>query len=141
MIIYNALKVKIPKFPRRAFSNCIKSVAEKFKKRVGDISYIFCDDDKILEINKEYLSHDYYTDVITFDYSTKDIISGDIFISIDTIKTNKEKYKVPFDQELYRVMIHGILHLCGMQDKTNTEKTIMKEAENQALIKIYKLFS
>ena len=134
MIIYNALDIKIPKFPRRNVSNWIKSVAGQFNKRLGDVSFIFCSDEKILEINKNYLSHDYYTDVITFDYSTKEKISGDIFISIETVMSNAKTYHIPFEQELYRVMIHGILHLCGLNDKTHKEKATMRKIENQALL-------
>jgi len=138
----------MPKFPKRVVSNWIKSVADIYKKRVGDISYIFCSDDEILELNQKYLSHNYYTDIITFDYTNDDIIAGDIFISLDTVSTNAMKYyknfeqhglhkslqlKINFKQELYRVMIHGILHLCGIKDKTKKEKTKMRERETQAL--------
>ena len=133
MIIYNALDIKIPKFPRRAVSKWITNVAGNFNKGVGDVSYIFCSDEKILEINKDYLSHDYYTDVLTFDYSTKEKISGDIFIGIETVKSNAEKFKVTFERELFRVMIHGVLHLCGMNDTTKIEKEAMRKNENQAL--------
>ena len=133
MIIYTRLDVKIPGFPRRTISKWIKSVAEQYKKRVGEVSFIFCSDEKILEMNEEYLSHNYYTDIITFDYSKKEKISGDIFISLETINSNADKYKVGFENELYRVMIHGILHLFGIKDKTKKEKAIMRENENQAL--------
>ena len=133
MILYTCLEVKIPVFPRRTISKWIKSVAEHYKRRVGEVSFIFCSESKILEINKVYLSHDYFTDIITFDYSSKETISGDIFISPDTIKSNADKYKVNFMNELYRVMIHGILHLCEMRDKTKKEKAIMREIENKAL--------
>ena len=133
MITYNTEEIKLPVFPRRKISLWIKIVAEKYSKRVGDISYIFCSDKKILEINNEYLKHDYYTDIITFDYSENDLISGDIFISVDTVRTNAEKFGQSFINELYRVIIHGILHLCGVDDKADGARTIMEENEDDAL--------
>ena len=133
MIIYEGLDVKIPKIPRRKISNWTKAIAAKFQKRVGDIAYIFCSDDKILALNKDYLCHNFYTDIITFDYSFKETISGDIFISIETVKTNAEKYNNNFNNELFRVMIHGVLHLCGLKDKTKKEKIAMRASENNAL--------
>ena len=136
MILYNALDIKVPNFKRRLVSNWIKEIAILYKKRVGDVAYIFCTDEKILAVNNEYLSHNYYTDVITFDYSEADILSGDIFISLDTVKSNAEKFNVPFIRELYRVMIHAILHLCGINDRTEEERQIMIENENKALEQI-----
>ena len=100
---------------------------------MGEIAYLFCDDEKILEINRTYLQHDFYTDIITFDYSEEDTISGDIFISIDTVRSNSQKYQTEFMEELHRVIIHGILHLCGVNDKSEEEETEMREAENSAL--------
>ncbi len=102
-------------------------------KKKGDISFIFCSDEYLLKMNNEYLSHDYYTDVITFDYTEEDIISGDIFISTDRVKENASKYKIDFENELQRVMIHGVLHLTGYKDKTEAEKKQMTEKENQYL--------
>jgi rRNA maturation RNase YbeY len=133
MITYHAYEVKIPLLPRRKISAWIKQVAEKYHKRVGEVAYIFCSDKKIFELNTEYLFHDYFTDVITFDYSTNELISGDIFISTETVRSNAEKYKVKFDEELYRVIIHGVLHLCGVKDKTKEEKKEMRIHENEAL--------
>jgi len=133
MIIFNTENVKLQNFPKRKISQWIKVVAEKFDKRVGEISYIFCSDSKILEVNIEYLKHDYYTDIITFDYSDNDIISGDIFISVDTVRSNAEKYEEKYDKELYRVIIHGILHLCGIDDKAPGARDIMEKHENDAL--------
>ena len=133
MILYNAYDVKMPVIPKRKISNWIKQVAAKHQKRVGDITCIFCSDKKILEVNNEYLSHDYFTDIITFDYSEAARISGDMFISIDTVRTNAEKYKVDYRQELYRVIIHGILHLCGIDDKASGARAIMERYENEAL--------
>ena len=103
-------------------------------KKCGDISYIFCSDEKILEINREYLDHDYYTDIITFDYTEKNRISGDIFISIDTVKSNADEFKVSYEEELHRIIIHGILHLCGINDKGPGEREIMTQKENEALV-------
>jgi len=104
---------------------------------VGDICYIFSNDEYILEINRKYLKHDYYTDIITFDYSSKPIISGDIFISIDRVKENSEHYNVSFDYELLRILIHGILHLLGYKDKTDDEKMLMTSKEEECL-KLFK---
>jgi len=133
MIRYNSNEAKIPAFPRRKISNWIKSVAFSLNRKVGEVSYIFCSDQKILEVNQDFLSHDFYTDVITFDYSSDNIITGDIFISIDTVQSNAIQYKTTFINELYRVIIHGILHLCGMRDKTVKEKELMRKQENVAL--------
>ena len=108
-------------------------MAEKYGKNPDEIAYIFCDDEEILRVNKEYLQHDYYTDIITFDYSENDKISGDLFISLDTVRTNAEKFGTAYDEELRRVIIHGILHLCGINDKGPGEREIMENAENEAL--------
>ncbi len=100
------------------------------KVTAGDISIVFCSDTYLLEINKKFLSHDYLTDVITFDYSTEKQISGDIFISIDAVRANSKIYKQDFKKELYRVMIHGILHLLGYKDKTKMQKQVMRDKED-----------
>jgi conserved hypothetical protein TIGR00043 len=132
-ITFQAENVALPNIKKRATSNWIKVVAEAYGKKAGDVSYIFCDDAKILEINQTYLHHDFYTDIITFDYSEGDRISGDIFISIDTVRSNAEKYGTNFDDELHRVIIHGILHLCGLKDKSEADSKKMREAEDKAL--------
>ncbi len=137
-ISYQTDGVKMPAIRKRETSAWIKAVAKTYNKKVGDIAYIFCSDEKILEVNREYLQHDYYTDIITFDYDEEDIISGDLFISLDTIKTNAEQFDQPYDRELHRVIIHGILHLCGINDKGPGERQIMEEAENKALALIEK---
>lgn len=126
-------KIKIPKIKKRNVSAWIKKVAELHGKKVGDLSYLFCSDDHILEVNKEYLQHDYYTDIITFDYTEDDIISGDMVISVDTISTNAEKFETSFESEFFRVVIHGVLHLCGINDKGPGEREIMEQHENDAL--------
>lgn len=133
MITYNAENVKFPKIKRRETTAWIKKVAASYGRKVGEIGYLFCDDEKILEVNREYLQHDYYTDIITFDYDEDDIISGDLVISLDTVKSNAELFHKNYDEELHRVIIHGILHLCGINDKGPGEREIMEAAENKAL--------
>jgi len=132
-ITYQAEGLELPKIKQRETSIWIKEVAHLNNKNVDEIAYIFCSDEKILEINNQYLQHDYYTDIITFDYSEGDSISGDLFISLDTVKSNSEKFDTPYNEELYRVIIHGILHLCGYNDKTPEEEKHMREKENEAL--------
>ncbi len=126
-------KIKMPKIKKRNVSAWIKKVAELHGKKVGDLSYLFCSDDHILEVNKEFLQHDYYTDIITFDYTEDDVISGDMVISVDTIETNAEKFATSFESEFFRVVIHGVLHLCGINDKGPGEREIMEQHENEAL--------
>lgn len=124
----------MPPIKRREVSEWIKQVAASHGKKVGDIAYIFCSDERILEVNRQYLQHDYYTDIITFDYTEGNRISGDLFISLDTIQTNAEQFaNNDYHRELHRVIIHGILHLCGINDKGPGEREIMEQAENQAL--------
>ena len=133
MISYNTVNVKMPAIRRRDTSAWVKAVAASYGKKVGEIAYIFVDDEEILRVNREYLQHDYYTDIITFDYTEGDTISGDLFISLDTVRTNAEQFDKPYDEELHRVIIHGILHLCGINDKGPGEREIMEAAENKAL--------
>lgn len=133
MITYNVEGVKMPKIKKRENTAWVKAVAASYGKKVGEIAYIFVNDDKILEVNRQYLKHDYYTDIITFDYSEGDVISGDLFISLDTVRTNAEQVGATYEQELHRVIIHGILHLCGINDKGPGEREIMEAAENKAL--------
>ena len=108
-------------------------MAKSHDRIVGPLTYIFCDDDKIIEVNRQFLQHDYYTDIITFDYSRGKRISGDMFISLDTVATNAELVNATYDAELHRVIIHGVLHLCGIDDKGEGEREIMEGFENQAL--------
>lgn len=112
----------------------IKQVVENAGFRLGSVSYIFCSDEKILEVNKQYLNHDFYTDIITFDYVEKDIINGDIFISTDRVRENAKNFNVAFEEELHRVIIHGILHLLGQQDHSPKEEKQMRKKENEALL-------
>jgi probable rRNA maturation factor len=132
-ITYQAEGVKLPAIKRRIVSSWIRSVANLHQKKVGDVAYVFCTDDRILEINKEYLQHDYYTDIITFDYVEGGVISGDIFISLDTVKSNSEQFGTPYLEEIHRIIIHGILHLCGINDKGPGEREAMTQHENEAL--------
>ena len=133
MISYNVDGVKMPKIKKRDTSAWIKAVAASYGRKIGELGYMFVDDNKILEVNKEYLGHDYFTDIITFDYDEDDVINGDIVISLDTVRSNSEQQNTAYDDELHRVIIHGILHLCGINDKGPGEREIMEEAENKAL--------
>ena len=133
MITYNAEGVKMPKIKKRETTAWIKAVAAQHGRKVGEIGYMFVDDEKILEVNREYLGHDYYTDVITFDYDEDNVVSGDIVISLDTVRSNAELFGKSYDEEFYRVLIHGILHLCGINDKGPGEREVMEAAENKAL--------
>ena len=136
MITYNTDGVKMPNIKKRETNAWIKAVAATYGKKVGEIGYLFVNDEKILEVSREYLGHDYYTDIITFDYDEGDIINGDLVISLDTIRTNAELFGKEYDEELHRVIIHGILHLCGLNDKGPGEREIMEAAENKALAMI-----
>ena len=133
MITYNSENVTFPAIRRRDTTAWIRQVAQTYGKRIGEVGYLFCNDEKILAVNREYLSHDYYTDIITFDYSEGDIINGDIVISLDTVRSNAEQLGKSYDEELHRVIIHGILHLCGQNDKGPGERELMEAAEDRAL--------
>lgn len=133
-ISYLTEGVKMPAIGKKETTEWIKSVAESYGKKVGEIAYIFCSDEKILEVNREYLQHDYYTDIITFDYTEGNKIGGDLFISLDTVATNATQFNTTYEEELYRVIIHGILHLCGIDDKGPGEREQMEAEENKALL-------
>lgn len=133
MISYNTENVSMPKIKKRETTAWIRRVASTYGKRVGEVGYLFCDDEHILSVNREFLQHDYYTDIITFDYCEGDVLNGDLVISLDTVRTNAELFKKDYDEELHRVIIHGILHLCGINDKGPGEREIMEAAENKAL--------
>ena len=133
MITYQTEGIRMPDIKKRPTTAWIRAVAATYGRRVGDVNYIFCNDERILEVNREYLQHDYYTDIITFDYTEDDVISGDLFISLDTVRTNSEQFATEYDEELHRTIIHGILHLCGINDKGPGEREMMEEAENRAL--------
>lgn len=133
MITYNTDGVRMPDIKKRKITAWIKAVAASYGRKTGEIGYMFVDDEKILEVNNEYLGHNYYTDIITFDYDEGDVINGDVVISLDTVRTNAELFGRNYDEELHRVIIHGILHLCGINDKGPGEREIMEAAENRAL--------
>lgn len=133
MIEVLSQNVEKPAFDREKVERWIVEVARRHGRRVGAITYIFCDDARILEVNKEFLNHDYFTDIITFDDTTGRLIRGDIFISLDTVASNAETVGTTYDDELMRVVIHGILHLCGINDKGPGEREIMEAHENDAL--------
>jgi len=129
-IQYFSEDVPFPKIGKRIASNWIKSVIINEEKLVGDISFIICSDEYLLEVNKKYLAHDYYTDVITFDYVENNLISGDIFISIDRVKENSVEFSSDFMNEFRRILVHGILHLIGYKDKTKSDKLLMTQKED-----------
>ncbi len=133
MITYSNEGVSMPKIKRRAITAWIKAVAASYNRKVGEVGYLFCNDEKILEVNQQYLGHDYYTDIITFDYDEGDVINGDIVISLDTVRSNAAQQGTEYMDELHRVIIHGILHLCGINDQAPGEREIMEAAENKAL--------
>ena len=129
--------IKKPRFPYKFISEWLKGIVLKYNKSVGQITYIFCDDEYLLEINVKYLRHDFYTDIVTFDYCENDVISGDLFISLDRVSENAELFGVSFNEEFLRVIVHGLLHLLGYGDHTVSEKRLMRELENQCLL-LYK---
>ena len=126
-------RVELPSIDLAKIANWIEEVAKSHDRIVGSLTYIFCDDEKIIEVNRQFLQHDYYTDIITFDYSRGKRISGDMFISLDTVASNAEMLGVSYNTELHRVIIHGVLHLCGIDDKGEGEREIMEGFENEAL--------
>lgn len=133
MIEFEAQGVEMPAIDLRKISIWIEEVAASHSKRVGNLNYLFVDDEEILAANRQFVGHDYYTDIITFDYSRGDKISGDIMISLDTVKSNADKFGVSNFRELLRVIIHGVLHLVGINDKGPGEREIMEAAEDAAI--------
>ena len=125
--------VSMPAIRRRDISAWIRQVAKLHGRRLGEVCYKFVDDEGILACNRQFLGHDYYTDIITFDYTEGDRIAGDIVISLDTVRSNAELFGQPYERELHRVIIHGILHLCGINDKGPGEREVMEQNENEAL--------
>ena len=132
-VAYFTENIEFPPIKRRGITQWVKQIATLYGKKTGEINYIFCSDSKILEMNHAYLQHNYFTDIITFDYSENNRISGDLYISLDTVKSNAEKFGTKYEEELSRVLIHGILHLCGQNDKTPKERAIMTQKEDAAL--------
>lgn len=133
MIIFQAESVEMPKIDERRVKRWLRDVAHTYSMTVGDLCYRFCSDEDILECNRQFLEHDYFTDIITFDYTEGDRINGDMLISLETVATNAEMLGVSFDSELLRVIVHGVLHLCGLHDKEPGEREQMEAAENKAL--------
>ena len=136
MITYNSIGIQLPSLDHQATTEWIGRVAASYGKRVGDINYIFVNDEEILRINRQFIGHDYYTDHIGFDYSQGSIIAGDTYISLDTVASNAELFGTDYTHELHRVVIHSILHLCGIDDKTPEERAVMENAENRALAEL-----
>ncbi len=133
MIEIQVFKTEHSDFDLNYFQSVVSHLIKEENKEEGDLTLIFCSDEYLLEINNKHLNHDYYTDIITFDYSQKKNISGDLFISIDRVKENAKEFSVPFLNELSRVVVHGVLHLCGYNDKTEEEKKQMRKLENKYL--------
>lgn len=133
MIHFTSESIPFPTIDTALTERWIKAIAAQYGFTVGNLNYIFCNDEKILAVNREFLQHDYYTDVITFDYSSHARVQGDIFISLDTIATNAQLVNAPYMQELYRIIIHGLLHLTGQADKTPETKAQMTAKEEDAL--------
>lgn len=133
MIHYLCENIVMPDLDQTRVQNWIRQVTAEYGFAIGDITYIFCNDERILEVNRQFLGHDYYTDIITFDYSTPSRIAGDIYISLDTVGSNAEQLGIAFEEELRRILIHGVLHLTGQQDKTEEAYQEMTRKENLAL--------
>jgi rRNA maturation RNase YbeY len=136
MIHFINEQIEMPNIEFRKVEQWIKAIAAQYGFSVGELNYIFCDDEKILAVNREFLQHDYYTDVITFDYTTRTRVNGDIYISLDTVASNAEQVGATFSRELHRIIIHGLLHLTGQADKTPETKAQMTVKEEDALAKI-----
>lgn len=132
-ITFTNEKIKFELKQKSKIKTWIAQVIEQEKKSLGELSYAFVSDEALLKMNKEYLNHNTFTDIITFDYTEGKIISGDIFISIDRVKENAKKFEVDFQEEIKRVIIHGVLHLCGYKDKKPADVKIMRKKEDKAL--------
>jgi rRNA maturation RNase YbeY len=135
MIDFQFINKEIPGFDSEFFVLSLTSLVKEEGKLLGDVSVIFVSDDYLLEMNQTYLNHDYYTDIITFDYCEQNIISGDLFISVDRVRENADVFNADFRTELHRVIIHGVLHLCGYKDKTEENEKEMRVLENKYLNK------
>jgi len=133
MIRYYNEDIDMPLLDTGKIARWLPRVAALHDKTLGDINYIFCSDRKILEVNRQYLGHDYYTDIITFDETKEPCIAGDLFISLETVASNAEMMQTEFDEELHRVLVHGVLHLCGLKDKQEDQAARMRQEERKAL--------
>lgn len=133
MINFFSEDTELPYIDKSAVSCWLREVISMHDKIAGEINFIFCNDEKILSVNREFLKHDYYTDIITFDYSEQRIVSGDLYISLDTVASNSVGLGTSYESELKRVIVHGILHLCGYKDKLPDESIQMRKLEDEAL--------
>ncbi len=133
--------VKEVRIPKRKVRTWVNQTITSYDKKLGDINYIFCSDEYLRQINIEYLDHDYYTDIITFNYNENEIVSGDIYISLERVRNNAEKFEVSFHNELQRVVIHGVLHLVGFDDKSDEEKLQMRAAEDECIALYNKIWT
>ena len=133
MITFSSENIPMPVLSLPQVERWIRAVAAQYGFAVGELNYVFCDDEKILAVNREFLQHDYYTDIITFDYSTRTRVNGDIYISLDTVASNAQMVGATFNHELHRIIIHGLLHLTGQADKTPETKAQMTAKEEDAL--------
>ena len=133
MITFSSENIPMPVLSLPQVERWIRAVAAQYGFAVGQLNYVFCDDEKILAVNREFLQHDYYTDIITFDYSTRTRVNGDIYISLDTVASNAQMVGATFNHELHRIIIHGLLHLTGQADKTPETKAQMTAKEEDAL--------
>ena len=130
---YSDDDVEAPRLHKKLLRSWIEEVARGYGRKVGELCYQFCGDERILQTNQDFLDHDYYTDIITFDESEVDRIAGDMLISLDTVRSNAEQLGTDYAEELHRVIIHGVLHLCGLNDKTDEDEERMRQAEEAAL--------
>lgn len=133
MIRFTSDSIQMPSLDTVRIQRWIQKLASSHQKKIGIVNYIFCSDERIIEVNRQFLQHDYYTDIITFDYSQGDIVSGDLFISLETVASNAEMLGVNYNEELNRVLAHGVLHLCGFKDKTTEDAARMRKEEQNAL--------
>ncbi len=136
MIHFTSDSIPMPCLDTNRISLWLCRVAADYDMHIGVVNYIFCNDERILEVNRQFLGHDYYTDVITFDYCNAGTLSGDIFISVDTVKSNARNEHTDFQDELHRILVHGLLHLTGQNDKTPDTKAEMTAKENRALCQL-----
>ena len=133
MITFETKDVPLPQLDFAKLDIWLAEVATTYNRKIRNLNYLFCNDEEILKVNRQFLNHDFFTDIITFDYSRGDKVGGDIFISLDTVKSNAEELNILYDTELLRVIVHGLLHLCGIPDKAPGEREIMERNENEAL--------
>lgn len=133
MISFDTHNVEMPALDFQKVDRWLREVALTYNKRIGNLNYLFCDDEEILRVNRQFLQHDYFTDIITFDYSAGDRVAGDIFISLETVASNAQEMQISGEQELLRVIAHGLLHLCCIDDKGPGEREIMESHEDRAL--------